>query len=102
MFCPRCGRQMDDRAAVCLSCGKSLTGTAQPKEEGHVSAGWWWLGFFVPIAGLFLWIFCQENEPKKARKAGWGALIGTILSIVFMVLFYALFMILPFLLMRAF
>ena len=94
MHCPHCGWHMDDRAAVCLSCGKSLTRKASPKEEGHVSAGWWWLGFLIPLAGLLIWVLCKDSTPIRAKKAGKGALTSVIVSIVCSVVFTVVYIVL--------
>lgn len=85
MFCPQCGREVCDNAAVCVGCGMSLANVSK-KGEGKVSAGWWWLGFLIPLAGLLVWIFCHDTEPIKAKKAGIGAIIGTVVSVVLAVL----------------
>ncbi len=87
MFCPNCGREILNNADVCLGCGVSLD-KLMKKDEGKVSAGWWWLGFFFPYVGLFVWIFSLDSAPKKAKKCGWGALFGTIIPAVLTVLFY--------------
>jgi uncharacterized RDD family membrane protein YckC len=53
MFCPKCGKQNDDRAAFCQSCGMSI----QSKPSGPVSttapiyAGFWtrFLAFVIDL-----------------------------------------------------
>ncbi len=88
MYCVHCGHQIADEAAVCIHCGRAVTKLR--KSEGHVSCGWWWLGFLIPLAGLLVFIFSHDTEPIKAKKAGWGALIGVIASVVLVVLVYVL------------
>jgi len=98
MFCPNCGRELSDGAAYCLGCGIDVRKHLK-KTEGKVSALWWWLGFFLPLAGFLVWIFCNDSEPKKAKKAGIGAIVGTVLSFVlalFFYLFYFLFVLFAF------
>ncbi len=97
MFCQNCGKEIPDNAYVCLGCGKTVS-NSNKVNEGNVSAGWWWLGFLIPIAGLLIWIFCNDNEPIKAKKAGMGALIGTIVGVVATVLIYILFFLIGFML----
>ena len=91
MYCPNCGNQIDDNAAVCLNCGISTDRFKAPQEK-KPSAGWWWLGFFLPIVGFLIWALCSDT-PKKARKAGMGAIVGMIVSILLVVLFYVLYFI---------
>ncbi len=89
MYCSNCGKELNENAAVCLGCG--VTVNKQPQESSvHVSAGWWWLGFFIPLAGLLIWVFCNDSEPQKAKKAGTGALVGVIVSVVLVILWYVL------------
>ena len=95
MYCRYCGKEISDLAAVCVHCGQSVNKPTQT-SEGHVSAGWWWLGFLIPLAGFLIWIFSHETEPIKAKKAGIGAIVGTVVSIVSAVLFYVLYFVLIF------
>ena len=87
MFCPNCGREINPNASVCLGCGVSVDKLVK-KESGSAGAGWWWLGFFIPLAGLLVYMFCQDTEPARAKKAGKGALTGFILSIALTILLY--------------
>lgn len=84
MFCSNCGAQIDDKAAVCIHCGVKTNGSKSSGDTG----GFWWgvLGFFIPLAGLIIWLTCRDNTPKNAKSAGIGALISTILSVVLSIL----------------
>lgn len=53
------------------------------------SLGWWFLGFFLPIIGVILFIVYLGSKPKTAKMAGWGALSSCI--IVPIVLFASIF-----------
>lgn len=87
MYCIYCGNPLADQAAVCVRCGRAVS---KVRSEGNVSCGWWWLGFLIPLAGLLIFIFSHDTEPVKAKKAGWGALIGAIASVALVVLCYVL------------
>lgn len=70
--------------------------TAQPVQSGQVvmqptaqdngSFGWAVLGFFIPIAGLILYLVWRTEKPLSARRAGIGALVSVIVGAVFTVL----------------
>lgn len=45
------------------------------------SFGFGLLGFFVPLAGLILYLIWKDQTPLKAASAGKGALIGVIVSV---------------------
>lgn len=87
MFCPNCGKEISDLASVCVNCGATFSKSAQ-KADDSASAGWWWLGFLVPIAGLIIWLTCKDETPNRAKKAGWGALISTIVSVALVILYF--------------
>lgn len=74
MYCTKCGKQNDDDAAFCKSCGASLMGAAPPGEAGqqwrhregrpqeecdrecqHGSRGGSWIwGVIVIVVGLWI------------------------------------------------
>lgn len=89
MFCPNCGKEILPNASVCLNCGVGVNNLSKPSDSNSV--GWWWLGFFIPIAGFIIWAVCSGDQPVKAKKAGVGALVGVITSVILIGLFYALF-----------
>ena len=93
MFCSNCGKEISDNAAICVGCGRSVKKAPNSKDSN--SAGWWWLGFFLPMVGLILFIVWSGDYPLKAKKAGWGALIGFAASVITIILLYALIFIIP-------
>lgn len=109
MFCQYCGTQQPEGVAVCSHCGRPLETTppvytpyppqpasypARPASEDSGSWGWWVLGFFIPLVGLILFAIWQQDKPLSAKRAGWGALIGFIVSVVLSILLFVLFMVL--------
>ncbi len=98
-YCGNCGNKLDDNAYICPKCGivvendnnslaKSTSGNNNIDNGGF---GWGILGFFIPIAGLIIYLTMKDTKPKTATAAGKGALISTILgcvltSIVFIIL----------------
>lgn len=85
MFCPYCGKEINEKADICLGCGRSVN---KPVEQDSNNVGWWWLGFFLPFVGFVLWLVWTGNTPLRAKRVGWGALVGTIVSVVLIILFY--------------
>lgn len=88
MFCPYCGKEINDNADVCLGCGRSVSNFKKSGNNDSNSVGWWFLGFFIPIVGLVLWLVWSGNTPKRAKRAGWGALVGTIVRVALVILVY--------------
>lgn len=88
MFCQNCGAQIDDRAAICVHCGASVS---KKKSEDSGNAGWWWLGFLLPTVGLILWAVWHGDTPLKAKKVGVGALWGFGVSIALSIFAFVLY-----------
>lgn len=91
MYCTHCGKEISDIADVCIGCGRSVKKIPKKAENDSNSVGWWWLGFLLPIVGFILWAVWTADYPMKAKKAGWGAIVGVIVSVVAVVLIYILY-----------
>ncbi len=97
MFCPKCGKEIDDQAVICLGCGCRVTPVAQqkpaavPAEVDGPSTAYFWLSFFIPLVGLILFLVYESSLPQKAKSAGKGALIGFLVGIVLSVLIVILY-----------
>ena len=95
MFCPKCGAKVDSNAGFCSECGASLKGetsvtqTTTVSENEGLTFGWGVLGFFIPLAGLILFIMWKQERPKASKSAGIGALISVILNVVICILAFA-------------
>lgn len=85
-YCSNCGNELKEGADVCLNCGKVLRQT-QSNQQDTGSAGWAVLGFFFPLVGLILYIIWKSDQPRNAKSAGKGALIGVIASFVMGILY---------------
>ena len=88
MYCRNCGVEVSDNTTICPHCGcpqapLSLDTSQAPYEmadSGHI--GWAILGFFIPIAGLILFLLWFDTKPKTAKAAGKGALVSLIADIL--------------------
>ena len=94
MHCKNCGKEVNERAAVCPNCGvptdeKAFSHNAV-KENDAPSAGFAILCFFIPILGLILYLVWKDEYPLKAKSCGKGALISVIVNAAF-ALIYILF-----------
>ena len=71
MFCPYCGKEINDNADICLGCGRNVKNIKKPVcDNERASAGWWWLGFFFPLVGFILWLVWSSSMPLRAKKTG--------------------------------
>lgn len=91
MYCKNCGKNVDDNSLYCNNCGTRLDNVQkQNTSEDSSSFGFAVLGFFIPLAGLILFIIYEGKKPKRAKSAGKGALIGFITKIVLSIIFVIL------------
>lgn len=99
MFCRNCGKQIDDKADVCIYCGvktkdektEPTTVVVKPIDKG--SFGWGVLGFFFPLVGLILYAIWHNDLPKRAKSVGIGALIDACLTIFLLIVYFILILI---------
>ena len=86
MHCKNCGKEVNERAAVCPNCGVPTDEKAfsqnTVKENDAPSAGFAVLGFLIPLVGLILYLVWKGTYPLKAKSCGKGALIGVIVEFV--------------------
>ena len=85
-YCTRCGSPIDEEAIFCVHCGNSVA--TAPKKADSDSIGWGVLGFFFPLVGFILWLVWKDEQPKKAKNLGIGALVSVILGVVAVVGYY--------------
>lgn len=89
-YCTKCGKELFDEAVICPGCGCSCETQVAPAEEDKKSFGWALLGFFVPVAGLVLYLIWKDKTPLKAKSCGKGALVSVIFGVIFYIAFTAL------------
>lgn len=83
MYCKYCGRIIDDDSKYCVNCGNNMNNDIGGTVSADApSKGFAILGFFIPIIGLILYLVYERKQPKRAKSAGKGALIGFITKIV--------------------
>lgn len=85
MYCKKCGKEIDDNAVICPSCGCATDKYEQKNfknESDSSSAGWAVLGFLFPLIGLILYLVWKEELPLRAKSIGKGALVSVIVNVV--------------------
>ncbi|MBP3635324.1 MAG: zinc ribbon domain-containing protein [Bacilli bacterium] len=95
MYCSKCGKKLDNKAIFCSECGNEVnnqtvvSNTNNVKNSGS-SFGWGVLGFFIPLAGLILFLVWKTDRPKDSKAAGIGALIGMVALVLLYILLFVL------------
>ena len=84
-FCKNCGKEIDDKAVICPSCGVQQQAIAPITPEVVDNGGFLWglLGCCVPIVGLVLFLVWKDTKPKTAKAAGIGALVAVGIAAVY-------------------
>lgn len=82
-YCKNCGKEIEDQSVVCPHCGVQQEKLEASGDSG--SFGWGLLGFCIPIVGLILFLVWKGDKPRTAKMAGMGALISTIIGVLFYV-----------------
>lgn len=88
MFCKNCGREIDDKASICIHCGVSTDKEKDINDNGGI--GWGALGCCIPLVGLILYLVWKDTKPKSAKSAGVGALISVIVILAFYAIVFLL------------
>ena len=109
MYCTNCGKEIDDKAVICVHCGVPTDNYStlanvktEQKTNGLAIAGFavglasLWFGAFLAIpsvAGLILSIFGMKNKAKYNRCNGLAVagLVISIVSVVIWVLYWMFF-----------
>ena len=91
-YCSNCGSEVDENAYVCVKCGVVVNNNKNNVSNDVDNGGFLWsvLGFFVPVAGLILYLVWKKEKPKTAKNAGIGALISVILNVVLIIFAFVL------------
>lgn len=99
--CPRCNGYVDVKDPVCPHCGHDLlrtkepvnlrnTYTKKPPEVRKRPRGqneelpiiFAFIGFFVPIAGIVLYLALNATRPRSASYALKGAFVSIVLYVI--------------------
>lgn len=97
MFCKWCGKEVGDNAKFCPNCGKGINSTnvnqeANSSDVQTEKANIWLaiLSFFIPLAGLIIFIIKKDKEPKTAKASGICAIVGLLLNVIITVICFTL------------
>ena len=73
-FCRECGTMISEKADICPNCGAAQHRVSVINDTP--SAGLKVLSFFIPLAGLILFVVQSKDTPISAKEYGKWALIG--------------------------
>ena len=96
-YCTSCGRQIAEPAVYCSFCGARQT---EPQTGGKTADGpnllFNLLSFFIPLAGLVIWLSDKDRMPRRGASAGKWAIAGLAAGVLLSVLYTLFFLVLGF------
>ena len=95
MFCPNCGKFIDDRAVICPYCGVEIVRRNVPENESNGSAvAGFILSLFIPFLGLIFSIIGLKKANEIGGNGKGLAVAGIIISILSIAIY--IFTLIPF------
>jgi len=93
MYCPNCGKELNDNENFCSSCGYQINKnfSSQNTEVDKSEVGYNILSFFFPLVGLIFFIVWNDKFPIRAKNCGKWALIAVVVEVIIGVLAIILF-----------
>ena len=91
-FCEACGAPTYNSNYTNNNVNNNIPNKSIQVDEGN-TIGWGILGFFIPIAGLIIWLVWLNEKPKSSKSAGLGALIRVIFTIIASIVFLVFFLV---------
>ncbi len=85
-YCQQCGNSTSMDSIVCENCNAIFPKIKSVGTSSNDSIFWGILGFCIPLVGLILFFTWNQTQPKNAKYSGIGALIGTILGFISLLL----------------
>lgn len=98
MICNWCNREIPENSNNCPYCGTVLNSTnnnsyvniPESKEE-KANIGLAILSWFIPLAGLIIYLVKKDKEPKTAKVSGICALISFIINLIVVIAIMLMF-----------
>lgn len=93
MYCHNCGKEIDDRAVICVHCHtqvRDIPGT-EPVMNEKLGCILSLVCFFFPLIGLILYFIYKPQSPQKSKQAGMIALISFGIQVLSNILYFAFF-----------
>lgn len=82
MYCNNCGKEINDKAAVCPYCGVLTNQNAIQKESNTMAIVGFVFSFFIAIVGLICSIIGYKRAPELGGNGKGLALAGIIISAI--------------------
>ena len=92
MFCPKCGKEIEDDAVVCIHCGRAVAIDKKYSPEFNKSKAGVGvaLGLFLGLIGLVigLLIYPQDTVARNTFIKAWGVSFAITMAIALLFLIF--------------
>lgn len=90
MICKHCNKEVPENSQFCTNCGNKLNiqennnlNNAGENKEESANVGLAILSWFIPLAGLIIFLVKKHTHPKTAKVSGICALISFSITMIF-------------------
>lgn len=84
MFCPNCGKEINDNAEICIHCGVRVQQTKNDNPSHFAGI----VSCCFPIVGLVLYFLWKDEKPNSSKLICKWMIAGTICWILLYVIFF--------------
>ena len=93
MYCKNCGKEIDDKADICIHCGvftdngqaaKRVQNTTPDKPDAGLNL----ISFLIPLIGFIYYAVNREKLPLKSDSCGKWALGGFLVNGIILFIIY--------------
>lgn len=92
MYCHQCGKEVGEDMKYCPYCGTVMQNgqVYDQREYDAPSLLFAFVSFFIPIAGIVLYVIWRKEFPKKAASCLKGLVAGIIVEIILYIVFLSI------------
>lgn len=88
MYCPNCGKDVDERAEICVHCGvrvKEEQASNSVDNPSHLAGV---ASCCFPVVGLILYFLWKDDKPESAKLVCNWMIGGLVVWVVWYIFFF--------------
>jgi len=87
MFCKNCGKEIDDKADICIHCGVKVSKlSTETKDTPSNLAGV--ASCCFPVVGLILYFLWKDEKPKSSKLICKWTIAGFSISVICAIIYF--------------
>jgi len=88
MFCSNCGKEIDDKAYLCVHCGVKVNKKQSLSDNSNILC---LVSFLFPLIGAVMYYIWVKSEPELAKKINKWSFIGFGVCLIVCLYFLGIF-----------